>query len=181
MTTGVCSNPNKDNGVSCNDGDACTTKDTCKSGGCVGGPAPDCNDGNVCTNDPCVSQSGCSHPAAANGKSCNDGSACTKVDTCKSGVCKGGSPVVCTPLDACHKAGVCNPANGSCPNPNQADGTGCNDGLSCTNNDVCKAGKCAGSSTCGVCKICDPLTKKCGLLCPDPCDYCDKNVCIDGC
>src|SRR5207245_9226076 len=37
-TTGVCSNPAKPNGTSCNDGLACTTGDSCQSGTCTGTP-----------------------------------------------------------------------------------------------------------------------------------------------
>src|SRR5262249_36416696 len=39
------------NTAPCNDGNACTTNDTCSGGTCVGGPAPNCNDGNPCTDD----------------------------------------------------------------------------------------------------------------------------------
>src|SRR2546422_188161 len=38
---GTCSNPAKAQGTACNDGDACTTDDTCQNGGCAGGPPPD--------------------------------------------------------------------------------------------------------------------------------------------
>src|SRR5438128_5747024 len=41
------------NTLPCNDGNACTTVDTCAAGVCVGGPPPNCNDGNVCTTDTC--------------------------------------------------------------------------------------------------------------------------------
>src|SRR2546422_128852 len=47
------------NTAPCNDGNACTTPDTCAGGLCVGGPAPNCNDGNVCTTDTCNPATGC--------------------------------------------------------------------------------------------------------------------------
>ena len=47
-TTGACSNPNKADGVACDDGDACTQTDTCQSGICSGSNPV------VCTaSDPC--------------------------------------------------------------------------------------------------------------------------------
>ena len=36
--TGICSNPNKADGTTCNDGNACTTADTCQAGTCTGTP-----------------------------------------------------------------------------------------------------------------------------------------------
>jgi len=38
--TGLCSNPASPNGTACNDGNACTTPDTCSGGVCSGTPAP---------------------------------------------------------------------------------------------------------------------------------------------
>ena len=35
-STGACSNPNAANGTTCNDGNACTTTDTCQAGTCTG-------------------------------------------------------------------------------------------------------------------------------------------------
>lgn len=65
---------------------------------------------------------------SSNGTPCDDGSACTQVDTCQSGVCVGGGPVVCTPPDNCYTAGTCDPASGSCFNPPVV----CNDNNNCT-------------------------------------------------
>ncbi|HMG20952.1 MAG TPA: hypothetical protein VK607_06530, partial [Kofleriaceae bacterium] len=36
--------------------------------------------------------------------------------------------VTCTASDACHAAGTCDPATGTCSNPAVADGTACSDG-----------------------------------------------------
>src|SRR5262249_57230732 len=80
----------------------------------------------------------------ANGTSCDDGNACTRTDTCQAGICTGSNAVTCLALDQCHTAGACNPANGTCSNPNKADGTACNDGNACTQGDVCQAGNCQG-------------------------------------
>ena len=55
--TGVCSNPNKPDGTTCNDADVCTAPDTCTNGACSGpildsdnDGTPNCSDG--CPNDP---------------------------------------------------------------------------------------------------------------------------------
>lgn len=60
-TTGLCSNPTKPEGSACDDGDMCTTEDTCNGAGCAGGAALSCDDGDDCTTDSCVSTAGCLH------------------------------------------------------------------------------------------------------------------------
>jgi hypothetical protein len=77
----------------CNDGNACTTDDTCAGGACVGGAAPDCNDGDVCTNDTCNPASGCSH--SNNTAPCSDDNECTTNDHCSGGICVGGPAPNC--------------------------------------------------------------------------------------
>src|SRR4030095_11377180 len=84
----------------------------------------------------------CSNPAKANGSACDDGNACVQADTCQSGACVGSNPVVCTTLDPCHVAGVCDPETGFCSNPNATDGTSCSDDNDCTSGDSCQAGSC---------------------------------------
>jgi hypothetical protein len=79
--TGECSNT--PNTASCDDGDACTTADTCSGGTCVGGAPPDCDDSNVCTDDSCDSVTGCVN--TNNAIACDDGDACTTADTCSGG------------------------------------------------------------------------------------------------
>jgi hypothetical protein len=67
----------------------------------------------------------CSRPDEE-GTTCNDGNACTETDVCQGGVCVGTNPVSCPPpSDACHAAGVCDPASGSCSNPVVSDGLQC--------------------------------------------------------
>jgi len=200
--TGICSNPNKTNGTSCNDGNACTTGDTCQAGICTGGTATvctaldQCHDAGVC--DPATGI--CSNPEKANGTSCSDNNACTQTDTCQAGVCTPGTNVVCSPLDQCHVAGVCDPATGLCSNPTAADGTTCDDGDACTQTDTCVAGVCTGSDPvictasdqCHVPGVCDPDTGTCsnpdapeGTTCSDgnactQTDTCVAGVCTGG-
>jgi hypothetical protein len=88
------------------------------------------------TCNPCAS--------APDGTGCNDGNACTQSDTCQSGVCVGANPVVCSPSDQCHNAGVCNTGTGLCSNPAKPDATPCNDANACTSGETCTAGICGG-------------------------------------
>ena len=48
-------------GTPCDDGNSCTTADTCYQEYCMGGPPLDCDDGDPCTIDTCGSFGGCSH------------------------------------------------------------------------------------------------------------------------
>src|SRR5439155_332478 len=104
-TTGVCSNPNKANGTTCNDNNACTSGETCQSGTC-GSPTStvtctaldQCHVAGTCT----TLTRACSNPNKANGTMCDDGNACTRTDTCQSASCVGSEPVVCTALNQCH-------------------------------------------------------------------------------
>ncbi|MFO0590957.1 MAG: proprotein convertase P-domain-containing protein [Polyangiaceae bacterium] len=84
--TGVCTNPNKANGASCSDGNACTQTDTCQGGTCTGANPVTCTALNQCHNvGTCSPATGmCSNPNKA------DGAACTlngQNGTCGSGQC----------------------------------------------------------------------------------------------
>ena len=111
---------------------------------------PDCDDSNPCTDDACVA-SVCEY--TNNAASCDDGNACTTSDTCSAGVCVGGAPPNCNDGNVCTDDS-CNPASG-CVNANNT--AVCDDGLYCTQVDVCQNGQCIGSD--------DP--------CVENKDYCD--------
>jgi hypothetical protein len=136
------------NGTPCDDGDACTTVDTCQSSVCTGTipvvcmASDQCHAVGVCDKSTGV----CSNPSQADGTACKDGNACTQVDTCVAGACLGASPVMCAQLDQCHSPGTCDSATGACSNPNKADGSACNDGSACTPTDTCAAGVCVGNN-----------------------------------
>ncbi len=153
-SAGVCSNPFKPNGAACDDGSLCTTPDQCDGAGtCVGGgpvvctPLDQCHDAGTCDGGTGL----CSNPPSADGTSCDDGDGCTQTDACDGGgTCVGGNPVVCTPLDQCHDAGICDSGTGLCSDPPVGNGTSCSDGNVCTIADACTGGVCIGSSvTCG--------------------------------
>jgi streptogramin lyase len=182
---GTCSNPNAPNGTACSDADACTQTDTCQAGACTGAnpvvcAAQDqCHVAGVC--DP--ASGACSNPNAPNGTACSDANACTQTDTCQAGVCTGANPVVCMALDQCHDAGMCDPANGMCTNPNRPNGTPCTDGNACTQTDSCQAGACVGGDavTCPTPDQChDPGTCDPGSgTCSNPSKP-DGTACTDG-
>lgn len=192
--TGTCSNPAKANGSACSDANLCTQTDTCQSGACAGANPIVCAASDQC-HDPgvCAPATGvCSNPNKPNGSSCVDSNLCTTGDTCQAGACQSGSPVVCSPINACHLAGVCNPGTGACSNPNAPDGTGCSDGNACTQTDLCSSGICQGSNptlctptdACHQAGTCAPGTGICSNpTAPNgtPCN--DGNVCTenDGC
>lgn len=157
--TGICSNPEKVDGSACNDSNACTVTDTCQVGVCTGAdpvtctPQDQCHDAGTCD----VGTGLCSNPVTVDGAACNDGNPCTVTDTCLIGVCTAGEPVVCTPQDQCHNAGLCDIDTG-CPNPPKPDGATCDDGNACTQSDTCQAGDCTGA---------DPIVCPAGNLCED--------------
>jgi len=183
--SGVCTNPAKANGSTCNDGSACTQTDTCQAGTCTGANPVVCTAQDQCHDaGTCNPGTGtCSNPAKANGTACTDGDLCTQSDTCQGGSCAGGSPVTCTALDACHDVGVCVSLTGTCTNPPKANGAPCSDGSACTVGDACQAGVCTSTGfvectaldQCHLPGECDPMTGACSNP-PRP----DGAACSDG-
>ncbi len=161
---GTCGLTAVNNGSPCDDESLCTSNESCQNGVCAqGNPVvcqqqDQCHDAGVC--DP---QTGvCSNPTKTDGAPCNDGNACTQSDTCQNGVCGGGFPVVCQPLDECHTAGICDPQTGMCSNPTKPQGTGCTyngspNGI-CNNQGICV--ECISNGNCPppICKTstCNP-------------------------
>ncbi len=150
LVHGKCRHTFSPIGASCDDGDACTQTDQCNgSGSCVGSNPVVCAASDQChAAGICDSGTGvCSNPAKPIGTACNDGNACTQTDQCNgSGACVGSNPVVCAASDQCHDTGTCDSGTGLCSNPAKTDGATCNDGNDSTTNDVCSAGKCAGTA-----------------------------------
>ena len=167
----------------CDDGDPCTTADSCDAGTCTGGAPTVCDDGNACTNDACATGQGC--VSVPNTASCSDGNVCTAGDVCAGGACTPGSPVPCDDGNPC-TVDLC--AEGSGCQSVAADGA-CDDGDPCTLGEHCIAGLCggAGPKDCDdtlVCTSdsCDPASGAC-VAAPIPtCDEPCKTVsdCDDG-
>ncbi len=135
------------NGATCEDGDACTTLQTCQDGQCQGGVAQNCDDGNPCSQDQCDLNHGCQH-ALVNGGACEDGNACTVGDTCQSGTCTPAGSLDCDDKNPC-TADTCDALSG-CVHA-VMDGSACDDGNVCTIGDACVGDVC----TPGKGKVCD--------------------------
>jgi RHS repeat-associated protein len=160
--TGTCSNPNKPNGTSCSDANACTASDSCQSGSCAPGAAVPTDDGNPCTTDGCDPGSGVTHAPVAAGTPCLDGDVCNGAEACNAiGLCTAGTPLVTDDGNACTTDG-CHPTNGVTHTP-VAAGTACPDGTVCIGAEACVAS--------GVCQAGTPLVTNDGNPCTaDACD-----------
>ena len=172
---GVCTNTN--NTEACDDGNGCTSSDTCSGGTCSGTNNTDaCDDGLFCTDTDTCSGGSC----VGSGDPCSSGGECA--DSCDEGADNCFEPVTepCTSDDNGCTDDFCNGA-GACTNTNNADS--CDDGLFCTDTDVCSGGLCVGSG--------DPCSSggECADSCNESADNCfdsdstacdsDDNACTD--
>lgn len=156
-TTGDCVAVPVSDGTGCDDGDPCTVSDSCTAGVCGGGAPKDCSaqDGS-CVVGVCEAGTGnCIAEPVADGVTCDDGTNCTEADVCTSGVC-GGTMKDCSSEDGLCQVGVCEEATGNCVAEDAPDNDPCDDGLDCTENDVCTSGVCGGSAV-----DCSGLTMDC--------------------
>jgi hypothetical protein len=118
------------------------------------------------------------------------GAACVVGANCASGVCHGGICCIaaCTPPDACHLVGSCEPGTGACINPPAPDGAGCDDGNPCTTNDACQSGACISGAalTCSAMNachdvgVCDPAASGCTNPAKPNGTPCNNGVCVGG-
>ena len=135
-------------GLLCDDGDACSEADVCKGGVCKG-KAKDCSaKSGTCTTGACEAGVCVAKPKSG---LCNDGDACTTSDVCDGGVC-GGKPKDCAYIGTACTQGTCEA--GQClakPKPGA-----CNDNNACTVEDSCEAGACKGKT-----KDCSGLNDAC--------------------
>ena len=190
------------NGELCDDNDACTTGETCTGSVCGGGSAVDCNDLNVCTDDSCDPIAGCEF--TNNTDPCDDGLYCNGDDTCSGGACThSGDP--CTPPDACDEDNdLCGSPVEICDDGIDNDGDSdidcadadcdaepCDDGIGCTESDVCSGGICDGTPNGTLCddvNACTDDVCTAGVGCEytnntDPCDdglYCNGDDTCSG-
>ena len=173
---------------SCDDGDPCTTEDSCTDDGCFGVPL-NCDDGESCTEDSCGEDGGCVHSPISG--SCTDGNACTLGDACEEGSCVPGPLAECAPSGPCETA-LCDPATGLCTATLWDAGTSCEDGDACTQEEQCDGdGGCVGEPIeCAedgeLCELvqcdsesgCETLPAN-GEFCTPP-EGCGTGLCTDG-
>jgi hypothetical protein len=180
----------------CDDGNACTLNDVCKSQKC-GGTAKTCPAGNSCQVTTCNTTSGaCGLAPKPAGSSCSDGNQCNGAETCNaSGVCQAGTAPNCDDGSVC-TVDSCIPATG-CSHVPVAVGTSCADGDLCNGAETCNASGtctagapvvCTNSSACMV-GVCDATTGQCGqvpVMDGSPCsdgdncttDHCEAGACV---
>src|SRR5436309_973133 len=180
--SGNCTHPAN---VTCDDGQFCNGPETCdpRAGPCVPGSAPTCDDGMVCTADSCDpaannNAGGCVNAPIAGccttDADCDDGDVCTGTETCVTGACQNGAPLVCDNGNPCDGLETCDPVAGCQP------GTllDCNDNLVCTNDSCDPAIGCVNAPNPGCCTTdadCDN-----GNVC-DGLETCDvNNSCVGG-
>jgi hypothetical protein len=183
--TGACEPKPVEDGLACDDSNACTTVDTCQAGVCQGASPVVCAALSQChLAGTCDKVTGhCSNPEKPKNSACNDGNACTATDTCQAGACVGGGQVACSAQDQCHDAGVCSTVTGICSKPAKQNGVKCDDGSPCTNGDACQNGTCTPASqvvcsaldSCHSAGSCDQKTG----LCSNP-PKADGTTCSDG-
>lgn len=177
--SGACSLVPDHQGWACDDGNPCTTSDTCNSGTCTAGNPANCNDGNPCTDDACDPDSGCVHTANTGG--CDDGDDCTINDQCTDGVCLPGPAMSCDDGNLCTDD-LCSAETGC---QHTANSAACDDGNACTTGDLCSNGLCTftGTTACNddnpcTDDACDAATGCTFTMNQAPCD--DGDVCTTG-
>ena len=132
-------------GALCDDEDNATNSDSCDgAGGCAGLPY-DCPATSDCTPNYAKDGSGCIAVYAGEGVLCDDKDDTTKTDVCDGAGGCAGTPYTCPEATACTTEYT---QNGSeCIAVFANNGTGCDDGLDNTKNDVCDgSGSCAGEA-----------------------------------
>ena len=75
---------------------------------------------------------------------CEDSSPCNGTESCSDGFCIHVDPVDCSHLDSDCAVGRCTIETGECYEAPKQEGASCDDGVWCTDSDVCTAGICAG-------------------------------------
>jgi hypothetical protein len=112
-STGICTNPDADNGTPCNDGNSCTYSDQCSTGSCAGSTVT-CPGNTICAT-----------------YSCNGTSTCA--------VSYQGTATECRPAaGSCDVPEICSGTSASCPSDAFVDsGTSCRAGTSCISAAAC--------------------------------------------
>lgn len=156
--------------AACDDGDKCTSSETCTGGQCGKGT-------NTCV---CQKTSDCA--AQEDGNLCNGQLFCDTTATPPSCKLNPATPIVCPGVnDTPCSFNTCDGKTGTCSMVSQIDGIKCEDGLSCTIEETCKSGKCTGGISICECQISTDCAKfDDGNLCNGSL-YCDNTTFPFGC
>jgi subtilisin-like proprotein convertase family protein len=143
----------------CDDGLFCNGTETCVTGACQAGTAPNCADAVACTTDACDEATDtCTH--TANNAACSDGLFCNGSETCNVTLgCQAGTAPNCADAVAC-TTDSCNETTDTCDHT--ANNAACSDGLFCNGSETCSVtlGCQAGTNPCGA-ATCDEATDTC--------------------
>jgi hypothetical protein len=140
----ACTSDN--DGAPCTDDNACTTNDACINARCLG-DAVMCDDGAACTIDACDIVAGCTSTAV--NALCDDSDPCTD-DVCSTAGCAHPAKdegALCG-ANGCVSISLC--ADGACVAFDVPNDSPCNDGDSCTANDVCRDNVCVSDNATGA-------------------------------
>ena len=175
------------NTAACDDGDACTSGDQCAQGACAG-TVVDCSGlENPCFEGVCNPDTGECDLPVEDGLLCSDGDFCNGVETCASGVCSAGEPVLCEDDGNDCTLDICDSLLEQC-------GVPADDGIPCGDVDVCDGGASCQSGQCLpgtpiVCEddgnpctedVCNPENSECGIAVADGGDCEDGDLCTGG-
>lgn len=139
----VCQSVPKMNGSSCSTGNSCEIDETCQNGRCMGKTLT-CELNNQCRTGQCQGGIGCVFHNEPDGITCDDANPCTSSDECYGGMCAVGYSKDCSHVNTECSIGACDVTSGNCIALSRNDGMPCDDGIACTENDVCNAGVCQG-------------------------------------
>eukprot|EP01060_Flectonema_neradi_P017201 TRINITY_DN2404_c0_g1_i1.p2 TRINITY_DN2404_c0_g1~~TRINITY_DN2404_c0_g1_i1.p2 ORF type:complete len:2416 (+),score=403.52 TRINITY_DN2404_c0_g1_i1:6623-13870(+) len=179
-TTGVCTEPIRDDGSIC---ELNGFSGTCQSGRCISTSASiPCGSttctvadiGLTCSVTKCLDPANgvCTTEVLPVGTLCSDGSSSTENDVCTAATCFGYQQTVfdvCVALSDCHTSDLSNNICNQIPKP---DLSVCNDQNPTTANDRCISGKCIGDKKC-LGRVCEPIPCRIGSCNPETgsCSY----------
>ena len=163
----------------CSASDPCLGNGLCSAGECDAQPI-ECGPCSTCTATSDTEYE-CQAASALNAAPCDDGDGCTESDVCSDGQCAG-VPLDCTGFDGQCVVGAC--ANGTCFQEAANAGNPCDDGVACTQDEVCTDGACTSPNpcTCSTSTDCDDgLTCTTGVCTNGSCSFpVDTGCAIDG-
>lgn len=183
--TGECYPQFLVDGASCDDGNLCTSFDTCHGGVCLGEEYYNCSNDDFtldCHGPPlCHPVNGCYREPLPDGEPCYYNDGCATLSICQGGVC-----MISTLTMPCEDVPCqipsCDPLLGCVQDTSALDGAGCTFGNLCYSLGTCASGNCQGlvpiscsdSGSCGL-SYCSP-TEGCLELGNSDCHLCNATL-----